>query len=386
MNKTTKKIVSVIGARPQFVKAAIVSKRIKEIAPEFEEILVHTGQHYDVNMSDVFFRELGIAEPDYFLNVGSGSHGKQTGKMLEEIEKVLFEEKPALVMVYGDTNTTLAGALAAAKLHIPVAHVEAGLRSFNRRMPEELNRILTDQLSDFLFSPTGAGIKNLEREGYKHIFSSVENLPGGDIPRPLCINIGDVMFDIALEIKKKVDEAAVLNRLGLEPRDFILVTIHRADNTDIKENLSGILDALVTLAASGKTVYFPVHPRTRAAMEHHGLLQDKEKLPGKLFLAEPVPYMDMVVLESNARVIISDSGGVQKESYFFDTPCVIAREQTEWVELAETGWNVLTGANKDKITDSVSHFWDKDLEKSGEPLFGHGDAAEKIAKLLKQAL
>ncbi len=377
------KIISIIGARPQFIKAAVVSQKLIENG--IDEKIVHTGQHYDFNMSDIFFKELNIAEPAYYLNVGSGSHGEQTGRMLAEIETVLLKEKPGMVLVYGDTNTTLAGSLAAVKLHIPVAHVEAGLRSFNKRMPEEINRILTDQVSDFLFSPTGTGLENLKKEGFVNIVHAGEAVPSAPFPLPLAVNVGDVMFDIALALKKKSNEQEVLTRYGLTPKDFILATIHRAANTDNVSNLRNIWNAFKEMAGRGKTVFFPLHPRTRKELETNGFL--KEDIPGKLILAGPVSYTDMIVLESTARAIVTDSGGVQKEGYFFKTPCVIAREQTEWVELVDSGWNVLTGADSEKIVSAALHFWEEGVSapESGA-IFGNGDASDKIAGIIKAFL
>lgn len=378
------KLISIIGARPQFIKAAVVSKRL--IENRIDEKIIHTGQHYDFNMSDIFFKELNIAEPDYYLGIGSGSHGEQTGAMLASIEKVLLKEKPGVVIVYGDTNTTLAGALAAAKLHIPVAHVEAGLRSFNKKMPEEINRVLTDHVSDFLFSPTETGLKNLKSEGFSNISRCAgdEDLPPAPYPLPLCINVGDVMFDIALEIKKLINEQEVLERWGLRSRDFILVTVHRAENTDTAGNLENIWNTLRDLAKSGKKVFFPVHPRTRKALETHKLLDTGKKLPRGLIINEPVSYMDMIALESNARIIITDSGGVQKEGYFFETPCVIAREQTEWVELVEAGWTTLTGAGREKIVAAVVELWQKEFTKEDKNIFGDGNASGKIVRILME--
>lgn len=377
------KIISVIGARPQFIKAAVVSRKLIETG--IDELLIHTGQHYDFNMSDIFFKELNISEPNYYLNIGSASHGEQTGRMLWDIEKVLLKEKPDGVLVYGDTNTTLSGALAAAKLHIPVAHVEAGLRSFNKKMPEELNRILTDHVSAFLFSPTETGLDNLQKEGFSNILRAGEEVPSSISP-PLAVNVGDVMFDIALAMKERVNEAEVLNKYGLKSGDFLLTTIHRAENTDTPGHLEDIWNALKEAAISGKTVFFPLHPRTRKILKTTGLLD--QSLPGNMILAEPVSYMEMVVLESHARVILTDSGGVQKEGYFFGTPCVIARQQTEWVELLETGSHALTGADREKILSNLETYWKRDTIQTTERtgFYGDGNASGKIAKILKQFL
>ncbi len=358
-----KKLVTIIGARPQFIKASIVSKKIRDAG--LKEIVIHTGQHYDINMSDVFFKELEMAEPDYRLDIGSGSHGEQTGRMLIEIEKALLKENPDLVLVYGDTNSTLAGALAASKLNIPVGHVEAGLRSFNRRMPEELNRLLTDHLSELLFVPTETAVKNLEREG---ITDNVHK-------------IGDVMFDLALLIREmnehRTDE--ILGKHGLTAGGYILVTIHRADNTDVEENLKNIWEALLQLAES-YTIFFPAHPRTRKYLSQYGLIS--EKPPDNLILSEPISYVEMILLESGARLIITDSGGVQKESYFFRKPAVVARNETEWIELAEAGWTVLAGADTAKIVQTALALCAKGVQAEWKPFYGEGDASVKIVGFL----
>ena len=357
------KIISVVGARPQFIKAAIVSKKLR--GEGLQEILVHTGQHYDFNMSDIFFKELDLPKPDYYLGIGSGTHSEQTGKMLMELEKVYIREKPDLVIVYGDTNSTLAGALAASKLHIPVAHVEAGLRSFNKRMPEEINRVLTDHISDLLFTPTEIAVKNLYREGItKGVY-----------------NVGDVMYDIALESIKSVDEDQVLTRYGLCRKDFILATIHRAENTDNYRNLVNIWEALNELARKGYRIFFPVHPRTRNALERFGLINQRVR---NLIIAEPVSYFEMLVLEKNAKVIITDSGGVQKEGYFWGTPCIIPRNETEWVELVDIGFNVLVGANKDNILEAVNSIMNRNSCKDvPRDLYGYGNASEKIVNIIR---
>lgn len=395
------KILSIIGARPQFIKAATVSRRIRDEG--IKEILVHTGQHYDFNMSDIFFQELNLPEPDYYLGVGSGSHGEQTGRMLMEIEKVLLQQKPDVALVYGDTNTTLAGSLAAAKLHIPVAHIEAGLRSYNRSMPEEINRVLTDHCSDILFCPTETAVKNLQKEGFVNV---VENgkLIDDDFPLaqkslrfavgnshsraqglPLVINVGDVMFDIALEVKKitEVDtdrEKRALERHFLKAKDYILVTIHRADNTDNKENLQNIMEALKEITRSGLKIFFPAHPRTKKALERFSLMSD---VPRNLIIREPISYAEIITLESNARLIITDSGGLQKEAYFFKVPCIIPRDETEWTELVEIGWNKVVGTAKENLVNSVSSVLNEDFtSRQWIDFYGQGRASEKIVKVL----
>jgi len=359
------KIVSIVGARPQFVKAAVVSKAVRAFG--LNEILVHTGQHYDANMSRVFFEELEIPEPDYNLEIGSSLHGDQTGRMLQSIEAVLLKEKPHIVQVYGDTNSTLAGSLAASKLHIPVAHVEAGLRSFNRRMPEEINRIVADHISDLLFTPTKTADENLLREG---VSKGVHR-------------VGDVMYDAVLHYRQlAVKKSGILTRIGMQPKGFALVTIHRAENTDDSNRLRNILAALQSLAAE-MPVVFPVHPRTRKILESSTGLLPGNAASGKLFLIEPVSYLDMLVLESESRVILTDSGGVQKEAFFFGTPCVTLRPETEWVETVEAGWNTLSDDNAALILESARS------ARTGDPAhraFGDGDATSKIATILRQSV
>jgi UDP-N-acetylglucosamine 2-epimerase len=319
-------------------------------------------------MSDIFFNELNIPTPEFNLGVGSYSHGKQTGLMLIECERVLLGEHPQLVLVYGDTNTTLAGAIAASKLKIPVAHVEAGLRSYYRQMPEEINRVLTDQLSDLLFAPSKTAVMNLKNE------SITRNV----------YNVGDVMLDLALNMSNVVTphENEILAKYNLERKNYVLATIHREDNTIKRDNLVSIFSALQNVANRGVKVFFPVHPRTRKYLKSYGLL--KRKMPDNLLCNEPVSYAEMVALEKNAKVIVTDSGGVQKESYFFKVPAVISRDQTEWVELVDSGWNVLTGANEQKIIGTISQLWDKGVSKKHERFYGNGDAARKIADVVKK--
>ena len=352
------KVVSIVGARPQFIKCAPVSRQLRKIATE---ILVHTGQHYDNNMSDIFFRELGIPEPDYNLGVGSGSHGQQTGKMIEGAEEVLVKERPDYVLVYGDTNSTLAGALAAAKLNIPVGHLEAGLRSFNKKMPEEINRILADHVSSLLFCPTETAVQNLKREG---ITTGV-------------FQVGDVMYDALLyNIEIAERRSIVLEKLGLQSKGYFLATVHRADNTDRIQNLKEIIDAFVELGRKGMPVVFPVHPRTRRLMGSHGFPMSPE-----LVLTDPVSYLDMLVLEKHSRAILTDSGGVQKEAFWLKVPCVTLREETEWVETVESGSNVLAGVNRDRIIRfALAAKWDP--KPSSEKMYGRGDAAERVVAVL----
>jgi len=356
-----KKVLNVVGARPQFIKAAMVSKLLRSAA-SLRETLVHTGQHYDNNMSRVFFKELEIPEPDYNLGIGGGSHGQNTGRMLEAIEKVLMDEKPEVVLVYGDTDSTLAGALAASKLHIPVAHVEAGLRSFNRRMPEEINRVLTDHASDLLFAPTETAVQNLTQEG---------------IPESKIYLVGDVMYDAALYYGGKAErQSKILGQLGLEPKGYILATVHRGENTDDPKRLKAILEALAKVNQQVPVV-FPVHPRTRRRAATFGL-QDRLRRVTEI---EPVGYLDMVMLEKNARHIVTDSGGVQKEAYFYGVPCVTLRAETEWVELLEMGWNILLPPDKLGIL-SIKDIIKTNIPEQRRDLYGRGDAAVRITKAL----
>ncbi|GAB6173053.1 UDP-N-acetylglucosamine 2-epimerase (non-hydrolyzing) [Paradesulfitobacterium aromaticivorans] len=342
------KILTVVGARPQFIKAAPVSRLLRQ---HCHEILVHTGQHYDANMSDVFFRELEIPRPDYQLGVGSGSHGAQTGAILEKIEQVIIEESPTAVLVYGDTNSTLAGALAAAKLHVPVLHMEAGLRSFNRLMPEEINRVLTDHISEMLFGPTDTAVANLEAEGI----------------RERVYQIGDVMYDAFLfnaELAQR--NSGILHKLGLDAKGYLLCTIHRAENTDNIKRLSAILSAITQ---SAQPVVLPLHPRTRKIIGENNL----QAFIGKnVTITDPVGYLDMISLEQNALKILTDSGGVQKEAYFAEVPCITLRDETEWVETVAVGWNTLAGADTAKIIRAVEKFTPPP-ERPG--VFGAGNAA-----------
>jgi len=359
------KIITVVGARPQFVKAATVSAAIVDYnqrGGRIEEVLVHTGQHYDPNMSQVFFDQLGVPRPKYNLAVGSGSHGVMTGKMLGAVEQILVDEKPNWLLVYGDTNSTLAGALAAAKLHVPVCHVEAGLRSFDKRMPEEVNRILTDHVAELLLCPTHAAITNLKNEG---IARGVHH-------------VGDVMYDAALIFAKVAGEPAeVLARYGVGAKSFQLATVHRAENTDDPERLAGILRALSNLAKKDCPLLLPLHPRTRATLKSRGLDRLLELNP-EFRTVEPVPFLDMIVLEQQAKLILTDSGGVQKEAYFHRVPCVTLRDETEWVETVEAGWNQLAGADQVRIEQAAR------AAGPGRVIdeYGEGNAAGKVVELL----
>ncbi|MFN2399249.1 MAG: non-hydrolyzing UDP-N-acetylglucosamine 2-epimerase [Gemmatimonadaceae bacterium] len=355
------KVLTVVGARPQFIKAAPVSTALSNAG--HDEILVHTGQHYDYEMSQVFFDELGIPVPAVNLGVGSGSHAAQTGQMLVGVEEVLLTEKPDCVLVYGDTNSTLAGALAACKLRIPIAHVEAGLRSFNRDMPEEHNRVLTDHCSSLLFCPTVTAVDNLAREG---ITTGVHLS-------------GDTMYDAVLRFAAAASQRSILADLGLDSKGYLLATVHRAYNTDNQDTLANIL---IALADAGETVIFPVHPRTRQRIaQMNGALMP---LAPNVRMTEPLSYLDMLVLEQNARVILTDSGGMQKEAFFFSVPCITLRPETEWVETVACGWNIIAGTEPSRIRDAVRRTdWPK-----GEPprLFGMGDAAERIVRVLAETV
>jgi len=383
------KIATIIGARPQFIKAAAVSRAIlaynsqrtsddtmpisdktglnlcdcKNYADSsaiIVEILVHTGQHYDDGMSAVFFRELEIPKPKYNLNVGSGPHGRQTGRMLEAIEDVLLEERPDWVLIYGDTNSTLAGALAAAKLHIPIAHVEAGLRSFNRCMPEEINRVVSDRLSALLLCPSQAAVNNLAAEG-------------------ICKNVvvtGDVMFDaLQFASTKASAKSDILTRLTLQPQGYLLATVHRAENTDNSQHLADILSAFAELE---ETVVFPAHPRTRKFLNENGY-----QPPHNVTLIDPVGYFDIIALEKSARILLTDSGGMQKEAYWLGVPCVTLRDETEWVETVEAGWNILAGANRDRIVEAVRSCL---VPAVRPPLYGDGQSANYCLKALLESL
>jgi len=359
------KIATVLGARPQFIKAAVVSKALS-LSPNVEQIIVHTGQHYDKNMSEVFFQELNIARPAYNLGIGSGLHGLQSGRMLEAIEGVLLEEVPDWVVVYGDTNSTLAGVLAAVKLHIPVAHIEAGLRSFDRRMPEEINRVVADHTSDLLFAPTQTALDNLRREG----------LPDSSIHV-----VGDVMYDAAIHYgSKAMAYSQVLRNLGLKSKGYILATLHRAENTDNLECLRSILDGLAEIAREVPVV-LPIHPRTCRILNDQSIFREKSHC---IQVINPVGYLDMIMLEKNARLIATDSGGVQKEAFFHGVPCVTFRESTEWVELIELGWNRLAPPVSAAAVISGLHDGLESAPRSWQTPYGNGHAAERIVEVLLQ--
>lgn len=354
------KIVTIVGARPQFIKAAVVSRAIAA-SDKVTEVIVHTGQHFDPGMSDIFFSELKIPTPGYNLGIGGGTHGQNTGRMIEAIEAILLKENPDWVMVYGDTDSTLAGALAAIKLHIKLAHVEAGLRSFNMRMPEEINRIMTDRISNLLFCPTDTAVSNLRNEGFDKF------------PTRIC-KTGDVMFDAALFY----GEFSKVPQFGkaIEGKKFVLCTIHRAENTDVKEKLEAILHGF-SLISKEMQVVVPVHPRTVKKIKEFGIEQSTENI----HFVDPVGYLEMIWLLQNCALVLTDSGGLQKEAYFFKKPCVTLREETEWVELVETGFNILVGTDADKMNEAFFKLKSVSL-LSAPNLYGDGQSAAKILKEL----
>jgi UDP-N-acetylglucosamine 2-epimerase len=380
------KIVTIVGARPQFIKAGAIRRAIQEfnrrLQPQrykkrqIQEILVHTGQHYDYLMDKVFFEELELPKPDYHLGVGSGSQAKQTGIMLERIEPILQKEDPKVILVYGDTNSTLAGALAAAKLNIPVAHVEAGLRSYHRAMPEEINRLLTDHLATYLFCPTDQAVWNLLKEGIKD---------GGT---RTVKNVGDVMYDSILYYSKLAEEkSSILRDLGLvtvktrnsklKTRNYYLATVHRAENTDDRSRLESILNALDEIGRK-TPVILPLHPRTRKMMKVYRLFSEFKRIR----FIEPAPYLDMLKLEKNAKAILTDSGGVQKEAYWMKVPCFTLRDETEWVETVKSGWNRLVGTEGKKIVKEVKRIETQRVSEKRKEIFGDGKASRKIVQML----
>lgn len=349
------KVLTVIGARPQFIKAATVSNKIRK---NNTEILVHTGQHYDNNMSDIFFEELGIPKPDYNLSIGSSNHGHQTGSMMIALEEIYLKEKPDMVLVYGDTNSTLAGALCASKLLIPVSHVEAGLRSFNKAMPEEQNRILTDHISDLLFVPTLTAENNLK----------AENITKG------VYNTGDVMYDAINLFKERAKEMSnIVEKLDLAPESYILSTIHRAENTNSIERLTSIIGAL---SNCNEKIILPLHPRTKKFIQEYNL-----PIGENVTIIDPVGYLEMISLENNSKKILTDSGGVQKEAYFLKKPCITMRDETEWVETVNNGWNTIVGSDSNKILDAIANF-----NPTGNPpsAFGEGNTSEIITNIIQK--
>ena len=371
------KIVTVIGARPQIIKAAALSRAIREhFSKEVQEVIVHTGQHYDDNMSQVFFDELGIPQPDYNLGVGSASHGVQTAKMIEGIEEILLKENPDYLVLYGDTNSTLAGAIAASKIHVPIVHIEAGLRSFNKSMPEEINRICCDHCSTLLFSPTATGFKNLINEGF-----NPDNKKKFTIDNPGIYHCGDVMYDNSKYFANIADnKSQILDKEGLRGVDYVLCTIHRDNNTDQPERLNAIFKALLNISES-KTVVLPLHPRTSKLLNINLEKTLLERITNKpnIKILPPASFLDMIVLERHAQMVVTDSGGVQKEAFFFQKPCLILRTETEWKEIVECGAAVITDADEEKIVESFKDFIENPPHNYPE-IFGDGNAAEFICK------
>lgn len=380
-----KRIITIVGARPQIIKSSAISRAIQlRFSDVLEEIIVHTGQHYDENMSEVFFQEMGIPRPNYNLNVGSGSHGAQTAKMIEGLEEIFIKEAPTAVLVYGDTNSTIAGALAAIKIHIPVIHVEAGLRSFNKSMPEEVNRIACDHMSTLLFTPTITGIENLTKEGF-----AMDTVGKATANSPKVYQCGDVMFDNSLYFSKLSDETStILSENGLEANGYVLTTIHRDSNTDVAENMEAIFSALLAIQQQfSLTIVLPIHPRTKGKMKDQlseKLLNAIEENP-YFKIIPPAGFIDIIALEKNARLIVTDSGGLQKEAFFFEKPCVILRPQTEWVEIVNNGNAILADASKERIETAFTALMNK-TDYSFPPFYGDGKAAEFICTKIVEDL
>jgi UDP-GlcNAc3NAcA epimerase len=375
------KIVTVVGARPQIIKTAALSRAIRNsFSDQIEEIIIHTGQHYDANMSQVFFEELGIPNPHINLNIGSASHGKQTAQMIQELERVLLAEKPDYIVLFGDTNSTLAGAIAASKVQIPIAHIEAGLRSFNKTMPEEINRIMCDHASTLLFVPTETGIRNLEREGFK-----VGTSAPFTSDHPGVFHCGDIMFDNLVYFSEIAGQQTnIMQTLNLKENEFVLCTIHRDNNTDSPDRLNQIISAMCYIEENlGLKIVIPLHPRTSKIIESKlpKALYNRLKGNKNIRLIPPVSYLEMIMLEKNSCLILSDSGGVQKEAYFFHKPLVVARPETEWIEIIENGAGIIADADELKIIESVMYFIEAgDLEFPN--VFGDGHAAEFICRTM----
>jgi len=379
------KIVTIIGARPQIIKAAAISRAIHtHFKDQITEVIVHTGQHYDDNMSAIFFTEMGIPTANYNLSVGSGNHGVQTAKMMEGIESILLNERPDALLVYGDTNSTLAGALAASKIHIPVVHIEAGLRSYNKSMPEEINRITCDHCSTLLFSPTNQGITNLIKEGF-----STTTHSKASIDHPLVFKTGDIMFDNSMYFSSIANEKqGMLEKLQLTPGGFILCTIHRDSNTDNPEHLNQIIRGLLQIQRiSNQAIVLPLHPRTRKKMTEllDPVLAEELQLNPGIQVIDPAGFLDMISLESTCSLVITDSGGVQKEAFFFKKPCIILREQTEWVEIVENGNALLVGSSEEKLIEAYHQLTTK-KDYTYPPFFGDGHASEEICRLMIEHL
>jgi UDP-GlcNAc3NAcA epimerase len=382
------KIFTIVGARPQIIKAAAISRQVRTVFKDkIQENIVHTGQHYDENMSQVFFDEMEIPKPDFNLNIGSGTHGSQTARMIEGIEKLLVEHKPNALVIYGDTNSTLAGAIAASKIHVPVVHIEAGLRSYNKSMPEEINRILADNVSTLLFSPTKTGYTNLVREGFEDTEKSGRKKFDKD--HPGIFHCGDVMYDNTLFFAEMADKKSkVLEQNNLIPDNFVLVTIHRDSNTDNSERLTAILEALNEISNEQNIeMILPLHPRTLKMLngEVYSAIYDLLKQNKRIKIVPPASFFDMIVLEKNAKLIITDSGGVQKEAYFFKKPSIVLRPETEWKEIAENGVAIIADADKQKIKSAYDYFSTKN-DLNFPAVFGDGKAAEFICNKMLELL
>lgn len=388
------RVVSIVGARPQFIKLGPIAEAIADpdvavVGGSIEHVIVHTGQHYDRGLSGIFFEELALPQPDVHLNIGSGSQGEQTGRMLEACERAIVECEPDLVLVYGDTNSTLAGALAAAKLHVPVAHVESGLRSHNKRMPEEINRVLSDYVSTILFCPTATAIRNLEEEGFSRpvnegrliSFDFAEFGEPASADRPWVVNVGDVMKDALLRhVERSRSPVDVLEPLGLADKDYAVATVHRAENTDDAGRLRSIFGALDHLAEEVIPVVLPLHPRTKKALD---TLSVNSKL-AQIARIEPVSYLDMLALVANASLVLTDSGGLQKEAFLLGIPCVTLREETEWIELVDSGWNRLVGADAGAIEQRARAFLGANRPSEKPELYGDGRAAARIVRVCRE--
>lgn len=380
-----KKIITIVGARPQIIKSSAISRAIsKQFSEELTEVIVHTGQHYDENMSDVFFNEMKIPRPKYNLHVGSGGHGAQTAKMLEGLEQIFQDEKPNAVLVYGDTNSTIAGALAAAKIHIPVIHVEAGLRSFNKQMPEEINRIACDHMSTLLFTPTKTGLENLVNEGF-----SLDVHENADVNHPVVFHCGDIMYENSLYFSAVSDEKSrILEKLGIQSNQFILCTIHRDANTDVSENLNAIFRALLSIQSESKLkIILPLHPRTKKKMEEllDGELTASLASNTDIGIIDPAGFLDIIALEKHAALIITDSGGLQKEAFFFKKPCIILRPQTEWVEIVNNGNALLADSNSYRIVEAYRLLRAK-TDYTYPEFYGDGMAAEFICAQINRLI
>jgi UDP-GlcNAc3NAcA epimerase len=364
------KIITIVGARPQFIKSAAISRAIQtHFSDKIQEIIVHTGQHYDHAMSQIFFDEMKIPKPDYNLQVGSGTHGKQTAEMIVGIEEILLSEKPQALVVYGDTNSTLAGAIAAAKYHIPIVHIEAGLRSFNKKMPEEVNRIMCDHVSTLLFSPTATGFQNLQNEGF-----NANNTPPFSADNPCIYHCGDIMYDNSLYFGEYIQtKPEIFEKFSVQPNEYILATIHRNNNTDDHQRLTNIFRALIEISKE-IDIILPIHPRTKKMLESFSDIKAEIETNSRIKIIAPLGFLDMTALEANCKMVMTDSGGVQKEAYYFQKPCVIFRPETEWVELIENGTCIIADADSERILKAYKELISKENLQYPD-IFGDGKSA-----------